>query len=179
VTTDEARGTRDGAPGTKDAQPEGATARAEALRSTSPFVTRPLVAIDAASVDTGNRPGDAHLRNAAFFAVAQHPRLTFGGRTIAPLDAAAGRCRVGGDLAVRGVTRPAMLDVDVDLPEPVARRLVARFSATKQLDGRVFGIVWSHRLALPADEVRVAVSVSAAPAPVAEIAGTHGAVAAV
>ncbi len=53
---------------------------------------------------------DAHLRKADFFDVDRYPTLTFHGRRVEAVDAAAGHYTVVGDLTVRGVTREVALE---------------------------------------------------------------------
>lgn len=65
--------------------------------------------VDMSSVDTGNADRDAHLRNADFFRVDEHPTMTFRSTAIE----ASGESTFGvvGDLTVNGVTRQERLDV--------------------------------------------------------------------
>jgi polyisoprenoid-binding protein YceI len=74
-----------------------------------PAVSEIKVSIDAASVFTNHDKRDEHLRNADFLDVANHPRLTFVGRTATPTGPRTGK--ISGDLTIRGVTRPVTLDV--------------------------------------------------------------------
>lgn len=62
------------------------------------------LAIDAASLDTGNKKRDDHLRSADFFDAEHHPEITFAvrGAERGTGDAV----QVDGQLTVRGVSRP-------------------------------------------------------------------------
>jgi len=63
-----------------------------------------MLVIDAASVDTGNKKRDAHLRTADFFDVETFPTITFeadGGRVTGP-----GTVELEGTLTVHGESRP-------------------------------------------------------------------------
>jgi polyisoprenoid-binding protein YceI len=59
--------------------------------------------IDAASLDTGNRQRDRHLRSADFFDCERHPDVRFRSTDLSSLDA--GRIRVAGDLEAAGGER--------------------------------------------------------------------------
>src|SRR5262245_26176979 len=65
------------------------------------------VSIAMATVDSGDRTRDDHLRSADFFDVEQHPTATFRSTS---LSAATGR--LTGDLTIKGVTKPVDLDVE-------------------------------------------------------------------
>jgi polyisoprenoid-binding protein YceI len=71
------------------------------------------VVIDAASVDTGNRKRDTHLRTADFFDVGTFPAITFeatSGRLTGP-----GPLDLDGTLTVRGETRPLAVSATVSV----------------------------------------------------------------
>src|SRR5829696_4888214 len=64
------------------------------------------VELSAASIDTRSEQRDAHLRSGDFLNVEQFPVITFRSRRIEGAGVREGqRCRVVGDLTVRGVTR--------------------------------------------------------------------------
>jgi polyisoprenoid-binding protein YceI len=91
--------------------------------------------------------------------------VTFRSRSVEPIDPVAGRYRVGGDLTVRGVTRPVTLEAQYTPPRPNAGQRQIAVTATTTLDRRDFGMVWRSLMSRPADAVRVTVSVQATPAP--------------
>lgn len=68
------------------------------------------ISIDAASIDTGEADRDNHLRSADFLDVEQYPELTFRATQIKKL--AGNQYQVTGDLTLRDVTRPMVLDVE-------------------------------------------------------------------
>jgi polyisoprenoid-binding protein YceI len=70
--------------------------------------------IDAASIDTGNRLRDRHLRSRDFFAVEGHPQLRYVAHSISDHDA--GRARIDGELFVRDTRTPLTLDVTLHVP---------------------------------------------------------------
>src|SRR5688500_11637258 len=59
--------------------------------------------IQAASIDTRNAERDAHLRGNDFFAMDEHPQITFASTAVEPIGAE--RFRVTGDLTIKGVTK--------------------------------------------------------------------------
>ena len=65
--------------------------------------------VEAASIDTGNKLRDAHLRSAAFFEVKKYPNITFTSTNVEP--AGGQNYKVTGNLTLHGVTRPVTLDV--------------------------------------------------------------------
>src|SRR4051812_42041330 len=67
------------------------------------------VPINAAGLWSGEQERDDHLRSDHFLDVAKHPSITFKSTSVQPT--AGTEARVTGDLQIRGVTRPVMLDV--------------------------------------------------------------------
>ena len=68
------------------------------------------VTIHAKSIDTRNEDRDAHLRSNDFFAMDEHPQITFTSTAVEPVDAHT--YRVTGDLTIKGVTRPVTVDFE-------------------------------------------------------------------
>lgn len=109
------------------------------LDATAPERSHVDVAIQVASVTTGNAMRDKHLRGRLFFDVKRFPTIGFQSRYVTPLDPAAGAYRIGGDLTIRDVTRPVELDVfAAPDQDPWAERL--RFRATVTLNRHDFGL---------------------------------------
>jgi polyisoprenoid-binding protein YceI len=94
------------------------------------------MSLDAASLDTGNRRRDRHLRSAAFFDVEHHPEVRF--RSTRVSDAGSGRLHVEGVLEAAG--ERARLRVDVTV-EHADRRLDLDAAAT--VDQRQLGMTFS------------------------------------
>ena len=69
------------------------------------------VVIEAASVTTGIRMRDKHLRSRGIFAAEHHPAITY--TVTAVLPRTAGEARVSGTLEVAGTAQPLDLDVKV------------------------------------------------------------------
>ena len=65
----------------------------------------------AASIDTANPDRDAHLMSPDFLDVEHYPTITF--RSTHVHDNEDGTYVVGGDLTIRGVTRPVVLETEL------------------------------------------------------------------
>jgi polyisoprenoid-binding protein YceI len=104
-----------------------------------------VAVIDAASIDSGVADRDGHLRSADFLDVAEHPTLTF--RSTGVIDGTGSEFRLAGELTIRGVTRPVVLDVEF---EGVARspwgQEVIGFTAVTEIDREDFGLTWNQAL---------------------------------
>lgn len=98
-------------------------------------VTIPLSGLES-HVDAFND----HLRSADFFDAATYPEMTFRSTKVQPNGK--GRLKVTGDLTIRGVTRPAVLDVTINRigVQPRANRPAAGFDATTTLKRSDFGL---------------------------------------
>jgi polyisoprenoid-binding protein YceI len=122
------------------------------------------VEIDAASVTTRDPQRDGHLRSADFFDVANYPKLTFTSTRVEPLGP--DRLRVTGDLTIRGVTRPVVLDVTYHGRgvTPFGTTIVA-FSAETTISRADFGLTWNVALeaggVLVSDAVKISIEVEA------------------
>ena len=103
------------------------------------------VVIDAASIDTGVGQRDEHLRSADFFDVEHFPTITFKSTRVE--KAGAGAFKVTGDLAMHGVTRPVVLDVEYagSAKDPWGG-VRAGFSASVSLDRKEFGLKYNQLL---------------------------------
>ncbi len=99
-------------------------------------------AIDAASLETGVAARDDHLRSPDFFAVSEHPRITF--ETTAVEYAGGERLRIAGELTIRGTTRA--IELEGELLGTVREEdggLRLGIEATGVLDRRDFGLTWN------------------------------------
>lgn len=106
------------------------------------------VEFDVSSIDTRTAMRDDHLRSAEFFDAVQFPRLTFRSTAVgaASLDDGA-EFQVTGDLTIRDVTRPVVLDVTVGGRgrDPYGNDRIA-FNATTRIDRRDFGLNYNAAL---------------------------------
>jgi polyisoprenoid-binding protein YceI len=65
---------------------------------------------DVASISTKNEQRDQHLQAEDFFHAAQYPKITFVSTSVKKVDNET--LKIGGDLTMRGVTKPVVLDVE-------------------------------------------------------------------
>jgi polyisoprenoid-binding protein YceI len=120
--------------------------------------------IQAASIDTNEPKRDEHLRSADFFDVANNPKLTFKSTSVKPAGKDA--YLVGGDLTMRGVTKPVTLNVAFlgEGKDPWGNEKVG-FDVAGTLNRKDFNINWNKTLdaggLLVADEVKVQIAVEA------------------
>jgi len=117
------------------------------------------VTIDAASINTGVAKRDEHLRSADFFDTARYPTMTYVSKKVEKTGK--DRLKVYGDLTLRGVTRPVVLDVEGPTaayrdPWGKTRRGA---SATAAINRRDFGLTWNKVIeaggVLVGDEVKI------------------------
>jgi polyisoprenoid-binding protein YceI len=119
--------------------------------------------VDVASIDTGAPDRDAHLRSPDFFDAAQHPTMRFVATHAEPTGEGAGQ--LAGELTIRGVTRPVVLDVEMDgeADDPWGKHRVA-LTARATLDRTEWGLAWNKALetggVLVGDKVKVELHVS-------------------
>jgi polyisoprenoid-binding protein YceI len=104
------------------------------------------IVADVASIDTGVPKRDAHLRTADFMLVEKYPTITFKSVKIEP--AGPGRLRMTGNLTIRGVTRPVVLDIagPSEAVKGPDGAIHVGASATATIDRRDFGLRWNRVL---------------------------------
>ena len=104
------------------------------------------VTIDAASVDTNHQMRDDHLRSPDFLHVEGFPKVTFRSTHVEQTGPAA--LRVTGDLTIKDVTKPVVLDVEYGgyAPRDLMDRSRIAFTARTEIDREDFGITWNQAL---------------------------------
>jgi len=111
------------------------------------------VTVQAASIDTDNDKRDGHLRSEDFFAVDQHPTLTFKSTSVE--TAGEGMLDVTGDLTMRGVTKSVTIPVEV----LGIMGDKAGFATEFVIDRQEYGVNWNRALdqggAILGDDVTV------------------------
>jgi polyisoprenoid-binding protein YceI len=119
------------------------------------------VTIDVNTVDTGVGPRDADLKSANYFDVAQFPTATFVSTSVAK---SANGLTVNGNLTLRGVTKPVVLQVEGPMgPVPgMDHKPHAGFSATTTLDRTAFGIGAKTPSAVLGNEVQLSIELDVA-----------------
>jgi polyisoprenoid-binding protein YceI len=103
------------------------------------------VSIDASSITTGDPKRDAHLRSADFLDAEHHPTIEFrAGRMMGDPDT---KFTLTGELTIRGVTRPATLNVvsEGQVTDPWGN-VKAGFTATTSINRKDFGLEWNVAL---------------------------------
>ncbi len=135
------RGSFKGARGTLDFDPE------------HPEKSSVEVTLDAASIWSGDADRDGHLKGADFLDVENHPHIVFKGSDIGVIGH--NDYVVNGDLTIRGVTRPAALQVRYlgqwDTPwweegEDKGPKMRAGFEGKLQINRHDFAVSWNGTL---------------------------------
>ena len=100
--------------------------------------------IDRASVSTGDTGRDDHLRSGDFFDAANHPKATFHSTG---LEVDGARATMPGELTIKGVTRPVVLDVEYlgYAADPWGNDR-AVFSANAVINREDWGLTWNMLL---------------------------------
>jgi len=130
------------------------------------------VTIDATTIDTREPKRDAHLRSPDFFDVEKFPTLTFKSTKI---EKAGNGFKVTGDLTMRGVTKPVVLDVsELSAPSKNPWGMTVRaVNATGKISRKEWGLTWNKALEaggmLVSDEVQLIIDAEL----VAKPAGTN------
>src|SRR5712691_9334268 len=101
--------------------------------------------IRASSIDTGTEDRDKHLRSPDFLDVERFPEIRF--RSTKVELPGGNRLAVAGDLTIREVTRPVVMQVEFTglSQDPWGNRR-AGFSATTEIDREEFGASWNVAL---------------------------------
>jgi polyisoprenoid-binding protein YceI len=117
-------------------QAEGAIVYdADNVAASSVEVSLPLAGLDSFSSDF-----DEHLRSADFFDAGTFPTITFKSTSVE--SAGGNRLKITGDLTVKDITRPVVLDATINrfAEHPMAKRPAAGFDATTTLKRSDFGV---------------------------------------
>lgn len=122
------------------------------------------VEIRTESVTTGEPQRDAHLRSADFFEQEKYPTMTF--KSTSVTSSSDGNWKVGGDLTIRGVTRPVTLDVEFNgaIQDPWGGSRLG-FSASTEINRQDFGVSFNSALAdgnvVVGDKIRIEIETEA------------------
>jgi len=117
--------------------------------------------IQTASVTTGTDRRDNDLRQ-NYLAVDSFPEITFVSKRVEKV--APDKLRISGDLTMRGVTRPVVLDADIGGVLTTARGRRVAFSATTTIKRQDYGITrngFMEGAQIVGDEVRITIDVEA------------------
>lgn len=101
--------------------------------------------IDVASVNTNQAQRDEHLRTSDFFAIADHPQMTFKSTAFHPTEN--GDFVVDGDLTLRGVTKPVSLKGDFGgIVTDGYGQTKAGVEASAKINRHDYGVSWNAAL---------------------------------
>ncbi|WP_406390642.1 YceI family protein [Streptomyces sp. NBC_00887] len=112
----------------------------------NPARSRAQIALATASVDTGVEQRDAHLVGRDFLDAARHPRITFTSTAVKMANKEV--FRMTGDLAIRGIARPVVLDLTYIgyVTDPFGYERVG-FDGTTTINRSDWGLTYNARLA--------------------------------
>ena len=119
--------------------------------------------IDAASIDTKVADRDAHLRSADFLDVEKFPKITFASRSISGKP---NGFTIAGDLTIHGVTKPVVLDAELDgrAKDPWGNDRIA-FEGKTKINRKDFGLTWNQALeaggVLVGEEIEIGLTIQA------------------
>ncbi len=122
--------------------------------------------IEVASIDTGDKGRDEHLKNPDFLDAAKYPKITF--KSTSVKSSGKGKFAVTGDLSMHGVTKAVTLDVEgpadaIKDPKGVTR---TGATATTKINRKDFGITWNKAMdgggAMLGEDVPVTIEIEAA-----------------
>lgn len=103
------------------------------------------IAINTGTISTREPKRDAHLRSDDFFASEAYPTATFTSSSVEKVGENA--LKVHGDLKIRDITRPVVLDVEVSGParSPWGTMSIG-FSGHTTIDRTEWNLVWNQAL---------------------------------
>jgi polyisoprenoid-binding protein YceI len=123
--------------------------------------------IDSSSITTYNEMRDNHLRTNDFFNAEQWPDITFRSNRVEPTGD--DEFKVYGDLTIRDVTRPVVLNTEFDglVEKDGYGKRRAGFTATTEINRKDFGVNWNAALETGGfavgDKVKVTLHIAAVP----------------
>ncbi|MFV0433632.1 MAG: YceI family protein [Leucobacter sp.] len=130
----------------------------------SPLESSVIASVEVASVNTGQKDRDNHLRTGDFFEAETHPQLTFASTGVREVD---GEFKVDGDLTMRGVTKPVTFDFEFGgFGEDPYGNYKAGFNAKTVVKREDFGLTFNAPLEkggmLLGSDVTITIDVQAA-----------------
>ena len=115
--------------------------------------------------NTRNEDRDNHLRSEEFLYVEKYPTITFVSTGVELFDE--GEAKLSGDLTIRGVTRPVVLDLEVrGMVDDPWGNTKAGFAAKGKINRKDFGLTWHKVLEtgglVVGDEVEIIIEIEGA-----------------
>lgn len=120
------------------------------------------ISIDVASINTENERRNTHLKSPDFFASDSFPKITFVSTGIQ--KAAGNKYKVSGNLTMRGVTKPIVLDAEVAGTRQTAEGWLAAVNMTGTVKRKEYGLMWDRMtegVAVVSDDVTLQIEVEA------------------
>lgn len=115
------------------------------FNETTPAASKVDVTIDTASINTRDEKRDGHLKSPDFFDVEKYPTITFNSVSVETTSATTGKLH--GNLMIKGVTKPAVLEVEyLGQAKSPWGTTSAGFSAKTSINREDFGLVWNAAL---------------------------------
>ncbi|HTY57858.1 MAG TPA: YceI family protein [Bacteroidota bacterium] len=116
--------------------------------------------IRAGSIFTDNDRRDAHLKSADFLDAERYPAITFRSRSFTKTGD--NTFRIEGDLTIRDVTKPVVLDGVYKGQVSAWGKTVIAFSATTEINRFDFGVKWDAKMdaggLIAGDKVKIDIS---------------------
>ena len=111
----------------------------------NPANSKLQLTIKATSIDTRNADRDAHLRSNDFFDMDTYPEITFSSTSVEQTGDV--RYRVTGDLTIKGVTRPAALELEYtgSAVDPYGNQRIG-LEGTTSVNRKDWGVNWNAAL---------------------------------
>jgi len=97
--------------------------------------------VKVASINTDNPDRDKHLRSGDFFAVENHPDITFKSRKV--VKGSDNKFQLVGDLTIRGVTKEVTFDCVFNGAVTFMGTSKAGFTAKTTINRQDFGVSWN------------------------------------
>jgi polyisoprenoid-binding protein YceI len=124
------------------------------------------VEIQTSSIDTNNERRDTHLRSADFFDAESHPTITFRSTRV---ESRGGELQVHGNLTIRGVSKPVVLQGRMLEVGGAAGRRRIGFEAETRINRMDYGVSWNRAAegggAVLGDEVTISIAIEAVEQP--------------
>jgi polyisoprenoid-binding protein YceI len=119
------------------------------------------IAVESINTNVENR--DKHLRSKDFFDVEQSPKISFASTKVTDVDAKAMSGKLHGNLTIRGVEKPVVLDVQfLGRGKDPWGNEKGGFSATTTINRKDFGLNWNETVEtgglLVGDEVEIEIA---------------------
>jgi polyisoprenoid-binding protein YceI len=128
------------------------------LNEESPELSSVSAQIETASINTFEKQRDAHLRSGDFFDSEKYPHMTFKSTKVEPVDDS--HARVTGDLTIRDLTKPVVLDVEYvgRAKSPWGGESIG-LNASTQISRKEWDLTWNVALEtggwLVGDEIKI------------------------